>query len=124
MASRRYKEIAGESEMKNCSRPQQYIQLFNLRNLWRARAIDWLNRQRQRRYYLTIPIGGVDELNIMGVGSFFDPIIRGDDAMCMCFLPEEFFMSVLHKKTFDSNVPAIEEKDLNQLAQFLRQGDA
>lgn len=86
---------------------QAHRQTIVLRGVWRNRALAWPGSANLVAIH--VPALTPDTLAVIGVGAYFEPLIRGDLAFCACVAPcdaEE------------------KEKDLHPLVEFLRQGDA
>jgi hypothetical protein len=74
-----------------------------LRGAWRDRALAWPGSAKLLAVH--VPTLTPDTLAVIGVGAYFEPLIRGDLAFCACVAPCE---------------PEEENKNLRPLVEFLR----
>lgn len=84
-----------------------HTQAVVLRGVWRDRALAWPGSAHLLAIH--VPALTPDTLAVIGVGAYFEPLIRGDLAFCACVAPCD-----VEEK----------EKDLGPLVEFLRLGDA
>jgi hypothetical protein len=84
-------------------RPANYFQALIVQGEERCRLLRWVNTSKI--HHILVPTSASNTLAILGVGPFFDPIIR-KEVTCICFAP-----ATGHKG---------EAPGLNELVAFLR----
>jgi hypothetical protein len=107
-----FKNIVNNKDIKDFSSSNiiNYWQVMILHGMWPYQALKWAKSTSTRLFVAEVLVLQPDTFAIKGIGRYFEPLIRDDQAFCMCIAECD--------KSFEK------EYDLTPIVEFLRLGDA